>query len=247
MPEEKTKEVEPKEKTPALEDLKKQMLEKDKQLQQLTQIIKNPGVQKTLKRLQDGKEIVFQEEKAPEPKPTMKSLLGKKNPEDLDVNALDNQELLDIIAETVGKTIEAERSEVGDALTKQLGTLGTRIEETQKALLTMVAQKNYDNTLLQYPDMPQHSEAMQAIMTKYPTLSPEDAYKLVKADLMIKAPARKTTESEKPESPLSRAAWAPKIGIPASDEEGAKSKVPTNIGGRRRFQNMLAEVTKNRT
>lgn len=113
---------------------------------------------------------------------------------------MSKRQLVDVLVNATETAIAANNERVK----AELGTGSKAIEEKlgglEKALMTIVARMGVDQARKQFTDFDQHTEAVAAVMAKYPGMDFQDAYVLAKGLKAGQTPPAKVAETEKPDN-----------------------------------------------
>ena len=241
--------------TPAAETLQKSLQEKTQLIEKQAQILQHPTIKAALTLLAQGKEVEVGP-KGSTPLPEKKSaseVLGRKKTSDeaVDLNELDNVQLVDNIAEGMEQYVKQATKEVAGQYEEHIRGLTGELQETKQALMKLSAQKQVEDVSKQYPDFDKYRDQMQDKIKEYPNLSLLDTYKLVKAEDLMKHPARQNTESEKPESSTTFPQWEPiQHRTPegnVAESKGQSNPTPLRMVGTRSFRSLVEQAASRRT
>ncbi len=207
-----SKDPDPKDKTPAAEELQKTLKDKQSLIDQQNQVLQDPAVQEVLTLIAQGKKAVVSENQ-PKPKPepkSMKQILGKpKDPDKVDLNSLSNEELIPILSDVVEEYVNQEKETAKEAANGDIQQLNEKLNKTQEMLMTVLAKKQVDDMAVKYDDFDKYRPAMQELSKVNPNFSVEQLYKIAKSDHVLSNPPANQVVSEKPEDSTQFPTWEP--------------------------------------
>lgn len=119
----------------------------------------------------------------------------KEAPEGQD---LDQKEMISVMAEAVGKAVDANTKLILGKVDGMIKGVDGKITGTQKALVELMAMRSIEDARSEFRDFDEHKVEISEILGQTRGLSPEDAYILAKGRKASKVPDQKTAESEKP-------------------------------------------------
>lgn len=159
---------------------------------------------------------------------TFKAKTPKENEE---TGQLDPRELLEVMAEAVGRSLDAQSKLLRTEMQEVVGSQTKDVKNTQQALMELIGTLSLKETRSQFQDFDQHAEAVKAILLRHPTLDPQRAYLLAKAEASSQAPAQPQISSERPSQ------TPPYLQMPSSKEnEAIESEQPQGLSARQIFR-----------
>ena len=115
-----------------------------------------------------------------------------------DFDELSNKEVLEVLSEALGKSLEAHAKLTKNEIAKSLTSTNEKLDGTQKVLMQLMAGMSVNQARGKFSDFDKHKEAIGKIISAHPSLTPEDAYLLAKAQEASKVPNKAQAESERP-------------------------------------------------
>jgi len=196
------------------------------------------------KRLEQEAERIRQNEEALKQETDIARILNealKEEPSQKEQSEeLSQKDLVGIMADTVGKALDAQSKLTMGEMDKKLVESNKQIAAMQKVMIDFLSGMSVERARSQYKDFDKYSAAAQKIHASHPTLTPEQAYKLAKAEEESKQPSKDELETEKPTEPPQ---WNP--GRPFSTSRGSAGSEETGaIEGnpRQRFRQELSSA-----
>lgn len=154
--------------------------------------------------------------------------------------AMSQKELALTIADTVGKALDASSKLTMGAMDKKLADSNKRLEAMQHVLVELLSGMSVNQARSQYPDFDKYAEEASKIHQANPTLRPEQAYLLAKAQAESAQPDKNKIETEKPSEP---APWTPDRPFSTSrDSSLSEESNQTGASGKRLFRQQLASA-----
>jgi len=134
------------------------------------------------------------------------ALKTEKPSADAEKEELSQKDLVGIMAETVGKALEASSKLTMSEMDKKMQGSNQQIAAMQKVMVELLSGMSVNSAREKFPDFDKYSEAASKIHAQHSSLSPEQAYQLAKAQAESTQPDKNKVETEKPsEAP----AWTP--------------------------------------
>jgi CRISPR/Cas system CSM-associated protein Csm2 small subunit len=118
---------------------------------------------------------------------------------------LSQKELASVIAEAVGRSVEASTKLTEVSMDKKLAESNAQIVGLQKVMVDLLGSMSVEKARGKHEDFDKYSDGAREVLRTHPSLSPEEAYLLHKAKEASKVPDEKV-QSEKPNEPP---AWTP--------------------------------------
>ena len=134
-----------------------------------------------------------------------------------DIDELTPSQMLDIIGEAVDKTSVAQAAQTRKVIEAALAKTAEETKAIKGVVGQIIAKLNVDAARSKFEDFDEVTPKVREILDTYPGLEVEDAYILAKGRLAGQAPPAKKTETERPDSHLTRTNLA-------RDESSAMSK-----------------------
>ena len=160
---------------------------------------------------------------------------------DRDIDELSQKDMIDIVANSVGKALDAQSKLMEQKLSEMLKPTNERLNGTQKALIEMMAANSVKKARDQYQDFDEYREDVGRILQENPMLSPERAYVLAKAEKSLTTPAQREVASERPNN-------ATPYLQPHQDENAESyedeepTEEPSGISTRRDFRDQVSKA-----
>lgn len=209
----------------ALEKLQNELREAKEKMEKQGQILQSPEVQKVLFKIANNQPVIFADEQrdgkvdnpdddegSAQAKPSsMKEMFGRKpkDPTEVDLNELSNEEFASVIGDAMEKYFEQMAGQITEQATNKVSELDKKFEGLSSSINKFAATQQVKETQNKYTDFDDYKEDMQKVLQKYPNLSIEDAYRMAKSNHLIKHPPTSETASEKPESSFTPPQWKP--------------------------------------
>ena len=172
----------------------------------------------------------------------LKTEPAKKASED-EPEEISQKELAGIIAETVGKALDASSKLTIGEMDKKLQASNVQLAAMQKVMVELLSGLSVNQARSQHPDFDKYREAASKIHQEHPTLSPEMAYQLAKAQAESIQPDKDKIESEKPGEPP---AWSPDTPFSTSrGSESSEEKHQAEGNSRQRFRKEVSTAIDN--
>lgn len=114
---------------------------------------------------------------------------------------LSQKDLVGIMAETVGKALEASSKLTMGEMDKKLAESNKQIVGIQKVVIDLLGSMSVENARKNHPDFDKFAEGTREVHSAHPSLSPEEAYLLNRAKEENKQPDKTKLETEKPSEP----------------------------------------------
>jgi hypothetical protein len=199
--EDKNKKVE--ETNPQILEMKQTMQEMSSRLEQATKLLESKDTEITEMRSANVKVTQDKLEKEKDLKAAFgtKQASAAKKPED--VNSMNNLELLDIIAEAVTSSIDANREEASIVIAENSKGLEAKFDKVVGHIMKTEANTALTKVQNAHKDFGEYEDQIREALKQHQSFSYEDAYSWVKMQEDHKTIASKHTDSEKPNKDLS--------------------------------------------
>lgn len=117
---------------------------------------------------------------------------------------LNQQQMISIMGEAVGKAIDANSKLLQSKFAEIIRTRDEKLDATQNALVKLMANMSVNEARSVYPDFDTYREDIAKVLQATPGLSPDDAYLLAKARKSSSQPGPNVIETERPHTAISR-------------------------------------------
>ena len=218
--------------SPVVQELQKQLEELKQQNEALQQQFKTQSNAELKKQQEEQAKKNAEEAAKLAEDADLKRILSMTD-RDIGIDSLNNRELLDVVAESIEKALDARQKQQNKVLNNQVQDLAAEISKTQKAIMQVATNIDVRDVRGKYTDFDKYQKAAAEIMQDNPTLSVEQAYKLAKADDYTDVPPKQQLDRERPDttirrSPVDRAAESEEglERVRQSASEGRKSGIP---------------------
>jgi len=168
----------------------------------------------------------------------IRNMLTKET--DIDVDALSNKEVLDIVATAFDSAFDAKAKMASTELSRPLEELSNKMDGIQKYLLQREAASGIDGARSKFSDFDTYKEDIGKIFDQYPGIAVEDAYILAKGHKVGDSPNQKEVETEKPTSLGTRAEAAEAAYAKTKKED----KNVINPSSRKGFKDFLSKAVE---
>jgi hypothetical protein len=207
------------------------------QLTLLQEQLKQKSDAEEQKRLEMEADRLRQDEEALREEADLQKLLGTAFPTapaqssyDGEPQALDQKQMISIMGEAVGKAMDANTKLIETKMAKILNDRDNKIDETQKALIGLMANMSVNEARSVHKDFDEYKTEVRDILGRVTGLSPEEAFLLAKAQKQSSQPEPNVMSSERPHNAVVR-----------SETHGSSPREqyeePTRpVSSRRRFQ-----------
>ncbi len=135
----------------------------------------------------------------------LKTETPARNAED-GTEELSQKDLVGIMAETVGKAMEASSKLTMGEMDKKLAESNKQLTGLQKVVIDLLGSMSVENARRKHTDFDKFAEGAREVHSTHPSLSPEEAYLLHKAKKASEQPGKDKIETEKPSEPPQ---WTP--------------------------------------
>jgi len=170
----------------------------------------------------------------------IRNMLTKET--DIDVDALSNKEVLDIVATAFDSAFDAKAKMASAELSRPLEELSSKMDGIQKYLLQREAASGIEGARSKFSDFDTYKEDIGKIFDTYPGIAVEDAYILAKGHKVGDSPNQKEVETEKPTSLGTRAAAA-ETAYAETKKDDKKVINPASRKGFKAFLDKAVEKT----
>jgi len=218
--------------SPAVQELQKQLEEMQKNYQALQTQLKQQSEVETKKQQEERAKKEAEEAAKLAEDADLKRILSMNDRDD-GLESLSNKELINVVADSIEKALDARQKQLNQILNNQVQDLSTEISKTQKAIMQVATNIDVRDVRGKYTDFDKYQKAAAEIMQDNPTLSVEQAYKLAKADDYTDVPPKQQLDRERPDttirrSPVDRTAESEEglERVRQSASEGRKSGIP---------------------
>jgi len=172
----------------------------DKVLREQLQLSMSASEEKLLER--EAEKMKLEEEQLKEETNLQRildeALKSERKDPDGEAIPLSQKELVSVIAEAVAKATDATAKLTAKEMDKKLTETNTQIGGMQRVLIELLGGLSVGQARSKYEDFDAYSEDASRIRRSHPSLSPEDAYLLAKAQKVSTQPDKKKIESERP-------------------------------------------------
>lgn len=159
---------------------------------------------------------------------------------DADEGEMSQKELAGVIAETVGKAMDASSKLTMGEVDKKLAESNKQLGAMQKVMVEFLSGMSVKNARDKYSDFDKYSEDAQKIHQAHPTLSPEASYQLAKAQKESAQPDKDKIETEKPSEPPQ---WSPDTPFSTSKSSDSSDEEHRPAGNpRQKFRQDLSSA-----
>ena len=170
----------------------------------------------------------------------IRNMLTKET--DIDVDALSNKEVLDIVATAFDSAFDAKAKMASTELSRPIEELNGKMDNIQKYLLQREAASGIEGARSKFSDFDTYKEDIGKIFDTYPGIAVEDAYILAKGHKVGDSPNQKEVETEKPAS-LGTRAQAAEDAYAETKKENKKVINPSSRKGFKAFLDKAVEKT----
>jgi hypothetical protein len=155
-------------------------------------------------------------------------------------NELSQKELAGVIAETVGKALDASSKLTMGEMDKKLAESNKQITGLQTAVIELLGSMSVENARKKHDDFDKYAEGAREVHSSHPSLSPEEAYLLHKAKEASKQPDKDKIETERPSEPPQ---WTPDRPFSTSRESTVSAEEHLPDGNpRQKFRHELSSA-----
>jgi len=150
----------------------------------------------------------------------------------VDLNSLNNTEMLEIIADAVTSSVDANRTETENVISDNIKGLEAKFDGITTYLAKTEANTQLSNVKAAHSDFDKYQDAIKAVLKTHQSFSFEDAYDWVKLQ-----------ESKGNVSPRHTTTEKPNVDLSAADEDVVRVKKPVNNPpARKRFYNVIEDA-----
>lgn len=168
------------------------------------------------------------------------ALRSDKKSEDEDAESMSQKELASVIAETVGKALDASSKLTMNEVDKKIQELSKQNAGLQKVMIELLSGMSVERARNQFEDFDKYREEASKIHRSHPTLTPTQAYHLAKAQAESTQPDKDRLETEKPNEPP---VWSPDAPFSTSRSSALREDEDQPVeDSRRRFRREISEA-----
>jgi hypothetical protein len=154
-----------------------------------------------------------------------------------DINALTNLELLDIVADAVTSSIDANREEASIVIAENSKGLEAKFDQVVGHIMKSEANLALNKVQNAHKDFGDYEDQIRETLKQHQSFSYEDAYKWVKMNEDSKTIASQHTDSEKPNKDLSTS----DDGVTRPKKEKPQGR---KISSKRQFKTMIEQAAE---